>query len=113
MINVIVPDRHVMAVELAKAMERPKRVEVVVEDCNLHATHSGLHVFRNTNPAGVTRALDRPVLCSTDPLSERRPFRSFLGEWRSGTETCPRSGTRPRTRRLARRSPSPSRSRPT
>ncbi len=36
-LDVIVPDRHVVAVELPEAVERPDRVEIVVEDGDLHA----------------------------------------------------------------------------
>src|SRR6476620_8042257 len=35
-LDVVVPDRHVMPGKLAKAVQRPQRVEIVVEDGDLH-----------------------------------------------------------------------------
>ena len=37
-LDVIVPDRDVMAGELAEAIQRPQRVEIIVEDGDLHDT---------------------------------------------------------------------------
>ena len=61
-VNVIVPDRDVMAVKLAKALERAKRVEIVVEDRNLHAdqstvlqTRRALKVFQRHLPGDAGR----------------------------------------------------------
>ena len=38
LLNMIVPDRDFVSVQFAKALKRTKRVEVIIEDRNLHAS---------------------------------------------------------------------------
>ena len=39
-LRVVVPDRHLVSVEFAKARERSKRVEIVIENRNLHGIYN-------------------------------------------------------------------------
>src|SRR4051812_40872090 len=45
-LGVIVPDRYFMAVQFVKAGETTKRVEIIIENCNLHGTFLSLRLWR-------------------------------------------------------------------
>src|SRR5437867_5994138 len=48
-LHVVVPDRYLVSVELVKARESTKRVEIVIEDRNLHGNRTIAFLLRYTS----------------------------------------------------------------
>ena len=66
-LRVVVPDRYVVPVELAKARERAQRIEIIIQDRNLH---SGLDVvtrYRCTTSPSSATSVENAAVGPNDP----------------------------------------------